>query len=110
MAHPTARRALAALPAVAVLVLGAPAAAAPTATAPLTCGSEVYTVSGFGRGQAFHVEGSNRRFVVTRADLAGTTVFDAPGQAGRADVVTCTTTPPGSQNTFVFQGFFTPRR
>ena len=105
-----ARLAVLAAPAAALALVAGPAAAAPTATAPLVCDDGVYTVSGFGRGQTLHVVGSTQRYVVTSARLAdGTQVFDAPGQAGRGDVVTCTTTSPLSGTAFAFEGFFTPR-
>lgn len=87
-----------------------PAVAAPTGPAPLTCGSEQYEVTGFGRGQVLQVVGSNRVFVVTRAQLAsGPVVFDNPGLANGAGIVDCTATSPISGTSFIFRGFFTPR-
>lgn len=91
------------------LVLAAPANAAPTAAALLVCGDRAVEVTGFGRGQVLHVEDSTEAFVVTRAEVAGSVVFDAPGQQGLADVVRCTTTSPISRTHFTFVGFFTPR-
>jgi hypothetical protein len=104
---------LACAAAAAVTVTGASTASAkPTDTATLRCGSQSFTVDGFGRGQVLHVTGSNRNFVVTRAvrhtDAGDQVVFDSPSQADR-QVVTCTTTTPGTDGSdFTFTGFFTP--
>ncbi len=94
----------------------APAVAAPTESALLTCvGSDPVAVTGFGRGQVLQVVGSNSVFVVTRAQITsgpstGLVVFDNPGLASSTDVVECTATSPvGLMRSFVFQGFFTPR-
>ena len=90
----------------------APAGAAPTESALLTCaGLDPVAVTGFGRGQVLQVVGSNEVFVVTFAELAsGRVVFDNPGLVDARDVVTCTTTSPVSGTAFTFRGFFTPRR
>ena len=97
--------------AVAVAALGAGPALAAEAEATLTCGSDAYPISGFSRGQVFHVVGSTSEFVVTQAQIVsaeGTrTVFDNPGQAGRADILTCTTISPRGTS-YIFNGFFTP--
>ena len=90
------------------VALAAPAQAAPTASAELTCGSTTVVVTGFGRGQVLHVVGQEASFVVVRAETGGTVVFDNPGHVGRADVVDCTTTSPSGRD-FRFSGFFTPR-
>ena len=90
------------------MAVAAPAQAAPTASAELTCGSTAVVVTGFGRGQVLHVVGQETNFVVVRAETGGTVVFDNPGQAGRTDVVDCTTTTPAGRD-FRFAGFFTPR-
>lgn len=95
--------------ATAAVAVASPAVAAPTESAPLDCGGTVVDVTGFGRGQVLHVVGSTTRFVVTRAVTGGTVVFEAPGQAGTADLVSCTVTSPGSERQFLFEGFFTPR-
>lgn len=104
--------ALCASAAMSATVLGfaaAPASAGETDTAVLTCGSETFVVSGFGRGQVLFVEGTTRRFVVTFAQFDnGTVVFEAPGQNKNDSVVTCTTTAPSGRS-FTFRGFFTPR-
>lgn len=86
----------------------APALAAPTESAVLTCGSTTYTIDGFGRGQVLHVVGSTSTFIVTRAELIdGTVVFDSPAVADRP-LVTCTTVTPGPNGReFTFTGFFT---
>lgn len=89
----------------------APAVAAPTEFAPLTCdGVTPLEVTGFGRGQVLQVVGGNRVFVVTFARLeeSGAVVFDNPGSSNRGDIVTCTTTSPSGTG-FTFRGFFTPR-
>jgi len=106
---------LAAVAAVAVpLVLtaaAAPAVAAPTKSAPLTCdGATPVEVTGFGRGQVLQVVGSNSVFVVTFAQLveSGAVVFDNPGSSKRGDLATCTTTSPSGTG-FTLRGFFTPR-
>lgn len=108
----TIRAAVAAVAGTVVLTAAAaaPALAAPTDAATLTCGSAQYEVTGFGRGQVLQVVGSNAVFVVTFAQLAasGRVVFDNPGAGHGADVVTCTTTTP-SGTAFRFRGFFTPR-
>src|SRR3954468_12827499 len=83
-----------------------------TDTATLQCGSQNYTVDGFGRGQVLHVTGTNRNFIVTRAvrhtGEGDEVVFDSPSRADR-QVLTCTTTTPGSDGSdFTFTGFFTP--
>lgn len=93
------------------LAAPAPATAKPTQTATLQCGSQNYTVDGFGRGQVLHVTGTNRNFVVTRAVReGGAVVFDSPAQADRL-LVTCTTrTPEPDSVGFTFTGFFTPAR
>ncbi len=97
--------------AVAVAALGAGPAAAAEAEATLTCGSATYPISGFSRGQVFHVVGSNSEFVVTQAQIVLSdgprTVFDNPGQAGRADILTCRTVSPRGTS-YIFSGFFTP--
>lgn len=83
-----------------------PALAAPTESAVLDCGSTSYTVDGFGRGQVLHVVGSTSNFIVTRAVLAGGTVFfDSPAAADRP-LVTCKTVTPAGR-AFTFTGFFT---
>ena len=89
----------------------APAVAAPTESALLTCaGSDPVAVTGFGRGQVLQVVGSNEVFVVTFAQLeSGRVVFNNPGLADARDVVACTTTSPISGTSFTFRGFFTPR-
>lgn len=91
----------------------APAVAAPTESAPLTCdGSTSVEVTGFGRGQVLQVVGSNSVFVVTFAQLkdSGAVVFNNPGLATGASIVECTATSPvGAKRPFVFRGFFTPR-
>lgn len=91
------------------LVLGAsaaPALAAPTDSAVLDCGESAFVVDGFGRGQVLHVVGSTSNFIVTRAEVGGTVVFDSPSRADRT-LVTCTTVSPGSNKAFTFTGFFT---
>ncbi len=97
--------------AVAVAALGAGPAAAAEAEATLTCGSATYPISGFNRGQVFHVVGSNSEFVVTQAQIVladgPRIVFDNPGQAGRSDILTCTTVAPRGTS-YIFSGFFTP--
>lgn len=87
------------------------AAAAEAPSAVLDCGSNgSYEVTGFGRGESLRVVGTTSNFVVTFARLepSGVVVMDIPGQQGRADVLTCTTTTP-SGTAFTFRGFFTPR-
>jgi hypothetical protein len=96
------------------ITLAGPATGKPTDTATLRCGSQSYTVDGFGRGQVLHVTGTNRNFIVTRAvrhsDDGDQVVFDSPSQADR-QVVICTTTTPGANGAdFTFAGFFTPAR
>jgi hypothetical protein len=112
------RLALVALASVAVagatLSFAGPATGKPTDTATLQCGSQSFTVDGFGRGQVLHVTGTNRNFIVTRAvrhtEEGDQVVFDSPSQADR-NVVTCTTTTPGANGSdFRFTGFFTPAR
>lgn len=95
--------------AISAVLLPAAAHAAVTDSALLVCGEKSVRVTGFGRGQALDVVGTTQKFVVTRAETGGTLVFEAPGQAGRADVLRCTTTAPGGRD-FRFEGFFTPRR
>jgi hypothetical protein len=91
------------------LVLTTPAHAAPTPSAPLVCDGAAVDVTGFGRGQVLHVVGTEQRFIVTRAETATAgVVFEAPGQAGRDDVVSCSVTSPSGRE-FLFEGFFTPR-
>lgn len=91
----------------------APATGAPTDTATLSCGSQSYTVDGFGRGQTLHVTGTNRNFIVTKAvrhaEDGDQVSFDSPSQADR-ELVTCTTTVPETDVDFTFTGFFTPAR
>ena len=87
-----------------------PAAAAETQSAPLVCDNgRTATVTGFGRGQVFHVVGTNENYVVTSARLStGELLFEAPGaERGRTNLVTCTTTSPVSGTSYVFRGFFT---
>jgi hypothetical protein len=96
------------------MTIAGPAIGKPTDTATLRCGSQSYTVDGFGRGQVLHVTGTNRSFIVTRAVRhtpgGDQVVFDSPSQADR-DVVTCTTTTPGPDGSdFTFTGFFAPAR
>lgn len=91
------------------LALVTPAQAASTDSADLVCGDTTVTVSGFGRGQVLHVVGQAGTFIVTRAASGDDVLFEAPGQAGKADIVTCATTSP-SGRAFMFQGFFTPRK
>lgn len=91
-----------------------PATAKPTDTATLRCSSQTYTVDGFGRGQVLHVTGTNGNFIVTRAvrhtDEGDQVLFDSPSRADR-QVITCTTTTPGTNGSdFTFTGFFTPAR
>ena len=105
----TALRASTALAAVALCLVAAPAAAAPTPATELVCDSGTYSVTGFGRGQALHVVGSTARFVPTHVELAdGPFVFDAPGHADAA-TETCTAASPVSGRSFTFTGFFTPQ-
>lgn len=96
-----------------ILAAGAgPAMAAQTDSATLTCGTQSFEVTGFGRGQVLQVVGSNGVFVVTFAQLedSGTVVFDNPGLATGASIVECSATSPvGAKRPFVFRGFFTPR-
>jgi len=95
------------LSAACLVLTAAPAAAAPTESALLSCTSGTYTVTGFGRGQVLHVEGSQQRFLpmeVRRAD--GTVLFRA---RGGTVTDTCTATSPASGSTLTFLGFFTPR-
>jgi hypothetical protein len=88
--------------------LAGPAQAASTNAAELVCGDTTVTVTGFGRGQVLHVVEGAGTFIVTLAVSGGRTLFEAPGQTGKADVVTCATTSPSGRD-FTFQGFFTPR-
>ncbi len=99
-----------ALATVAISALGSavPAQAASTDSAELVCGDTTVTVTGFGRGQVLHVVGDAYTFIVTRAVSGDAVLFDNPGQAAKADIVTCVTTSP-SGRAFTFQGFFTPR-
>ena len=96
----------------ALIAAAAPAMGAPTESALLVCeGSAPVAVTGFGRGQVLQVVGSNDVFVVTFAELeSGRIVFNNPGLADAGDVVTCTTRSPVSGTSFIFAGFFTPRR
>ena len=96
--------------ALALAVVAAPASAAATEAATLTCGARSYQVTGFGRGEPLHVVGSTSTFVVTYARLepSGQVVTDIKGQRAAGDLVTCTTTAP-SGTAFTFRGFFTPR-
>lgn len=99
----------AALAAASLSLAAGPAAAGETAAAPLVCGNTTYSVTGFGRGQALHVVGSNQNFVVTRAQLStGEVVFEAKGQQKNESKVECTAKSPESDRTFIFEGFFTP--
>ena len=98
--------------ATATVAFAGPASGKPTDTATLRCGAHSYTIDGFGRGQVLHVTGTNRGFIVTKAvrhtEDGDQVVFDNPSRADR-DLVTCTTTTPGSDGTdFTFTGFFTP--
>ncbi len=87
-----------------------PAMASPTESAQLDCGSVRYDVTGFGRGQVLQIVGSNSNFVVTFAELAsGKVVFNNPGMTDADDIITCTTTTPGTGTFFTFRGFLTPR-
>jgi hypothetical protein len=88
--------------------LATPAQAASTDAAALVCDDTTVTVNGFGRGQVLHVVEGAGTFIVTQAVSDGRILFEAPGQAGRANVVTCATTSPSGRS-FTFQGFFTPR-
>src|SRR5687767_15097933 len=93
-----------------IIVLSATTVQAkPTEEATLYCGSQQYTVSGFGRGEVLHVSGSNLNYVVTyaRVEPNGPVVIDIKGQQDKTDVVTCTVTTPFG-TTFTFKGFFTP--
>lgn len=98
--------------AAATVAAAGPATGKPTETATLQCGSQSFTVDGFGRGQVLHVTGTNRNYVVTKAvrhaEGGDQVVFDSPSKADR-DLVTCTTTTPGEDGVgFTFAGFFTP--
>jgi hypothetical protein len=97
------------LAAVCGVALTAAASAGPTATGTLTCGSQSYTVTGYGRGTPLHLVDGRSMYVVTYAELDGQVLVDVPGQRGRADSVTCTTTNPLTESRFTFKGFFTPR-
>lgn len=97
--------------ALASVTLAVPATAKPTQTATLQCGSQNYTVDGFGRGQVLHVTGTNRNFVVTRAVReGGAVVFDSRARADRVLVTCITRTPEPDSVGFTFTGFFTPAR
>jgi hypothetical protein len=69
-------------------------------------------VTGFGRGEALHVVGTNQNFVVTYARLepSGQVVTDIAGQRDRADLLTCTTVSALSGTQYTFKGFLTPRQ
>jgi len=93
-------------------VTAGPAVGKTTDTATLRCGSQRFTVDGFGRGQVLHVTGTTRNYIVTRAVRhspgGDEVVIDSPSQADR-DLVTCSTTTPGPDGVgFTFAGFFTP--
>jgi len=95
------------LTAAGVALTAAPSVAAPTEAATLACTTGTHTVTGFGRGQVLHVEGSTQRFVPTHVRRAdGTVLFAAPGGPVTD---TCTATSPVSGSTLTFDGFFTPR-
>jgi len=92
------------------LLGAAPAEAGKTESGVLMCGSTQYTVTGFGRGQVLFVTGTTQRFIVTFAQFTtGEVVFEARGQRAKNDIVTCTTTSPITDRSFIFRGFFTPR-
>ena len=99
--------------AVSLLGIVPTAQAKPNPEAILSCGSQQYTVNGFGRGEALHVVGSTTNYVVTYAEIisgsgTGNVVTDIKGQQGKEDIVTCTATSPVTERTFRFKGFFTP--
>ncbi len=97
-------------PMVVLTTAAAPAMASPTESAQLDCGTVQYEVTGFGWGQVLQVVGSNSNFVVTFAELAsGEVVFNNPGMTDADDIITCTTTTPGTKTFFTFRGFLTPR-
>ena len=87
------------------------AQAKPNPEATLSCGSQQYTVIGFGRGETLHIVGSTTNYVVTYAQIqqTGLVVIDIKGQQNKEDIVTCTAQSPLSSNIFTFKGFFTPR-
>src|SRR3712207_4508308 len=70
--------------------------AKPNPEAVLSCGSQQYTVNGFGRGETLHVVGSNVNYVVTYAQIqqTGQVIIDVKGQRAKDDIVTCTVQSP----------------
>lgn len=96
---------------VSVLGTSTIAQAKPNLESTLSCGSQQYTVIGFGRGETLHIVGSTINYVVTYAQIqqTGEVLIDIKGQRDKKDIVTCTAQSPLSSNIFTFQGFFTPR-
>ncbi len=74
------------------------------------CNGEIVVVEDNFQGNSFHVAESTRNFLVKHGVIDGVVVYDVPGQAGRADLVTCTYTGPFTGHQFELTGFFTPRR
>jgi hypothetical protein len=96
--------------ALASVVAAVPAAAAPTDSSVLYCGSSSYVVTGFGRGTPLKLIAGNSNYVVkyARVEPSGQVVLNIKGQDDRTDLVTCTTTSPDG-HAYTFRGFFTPR-
>jgi hypothetical protein len=100
--------------ALSILGLASPASAKPTAEATMVCGSESFTVSGFGRGEALKISGTNTNYVLTYAEViagpdTGAVIINVKGQRNSEDIVTCNATSPLSGRTYLYRGFFTPR-
>ena len=99
--------------AVSLLGLITTAQAKPNPEAILSCGSQHYTVNGFGRGTPLHIVGSSTNYVITYAEVisgpgTGDVIIDVKGQRNKENIVTCTVKSPLSERTFLFKGFFTP--
>ena len=95
--------------------LGGTASTANAAQGPageLDCGSAgIFTVTGYGRGNALHLTTDSRTFVMTYLQNAttGEVIIDTPGQEGRRDILTCTTFSPVTERNLNVRGFLTPR-
>ena len=110
------RRVLPLLGLAAILSTAFPAVAGATPKSPppflsatFNCPGSTVEVEGRFKGNAFHLVSHTANFIVTHGELDGQVVFDVPGQAGRADLVTCSYTAPTSGRLFTVTGFFTPR-
>src|SRR5262245_34128531 len=77
----------------------------------LSCGTQQYTVSGYGSSEVLQISGSTTNYVVSyaRVEPNGPVVIEIKGQQDKADLITCTTTSPATGNNVTLKGFFTPR-